>query len=135
MWKNIPSGRQDHIVLLDQFPEIYQGIPHSSKSSVDAYIGLFCNVFEAHVVIMPHVQNLFLLFGKVFNKCPDILVYLFGDQLFFNRRIGKANGVHNVVVVVVIVNYRDPFRFPEMVDDQVMGYSHNPLDEFTLFFI
>ena len=69
------------------------------------------------------------------NESPYIPVYLVKDHFILYRYIRKLDGIKNIVFAVVIINDRQPFGFSEIVNDQVMSNTHNPLNEFSFFFI
>ncbi len=54
---------QHKVVLLDQFTHVDQGIAHPAKGRIDANIGLFRDLLEAHAEVCPH-DHYFALFFR-----------------------------------------------------------------------
>ena len=59
-------------VLLHQFSEVDQGIPHPPEGCIDGDPGALGNLAEAQVFFDPHEYNFALFFWKLGNECPHI---------------------------------------------------------------
>jgi hypothetical protein len=86
---------------MHHFSEVDQRIAHPTQCGIDAHIGLFGNVFKAHVPVMTHFEHFLLLLRQVFHQPLHIIMNLSNNQFVFNGFLIYLEGFKQVVFLAV----------------------------------
>ena len=76
-----------------------------------------------------------LLLRKILDDVVQVVVDLLADDLLLHRILVRADDVEDVELTVTVVKYRHSLHFPVIVDLQVVGDAHDPLEELALLMV
>lgn len=122
------------VVFLGQAAEVDDGVAHAAEGGVDAYAGFSGYVFEVAFAVVAQDDHATLLGGEHFDQFADVLVGLLAYDFLFYVVVLELEGVNDVAVG--LVGHDGHFVVAaEVVDNQVVGDTHDPVDEFVFIFV
>ena len=117
-----------------QSSEVNDGIAHTTEGGVDADTCTFGDFLEIHLAVVTHDDHATLLGGKHLDQLADIGACLFLHDLLLDVVVVDFQGLNHVAVGTV-GDKRHLAQTAEIVDDEVVGNTHNPMDEFVLILV
>ena len=119
------SAGQGNLVFFNQFAHVNQGIAHATQSCINAYVGVVGNFLETHAAVMPHKNNLLLIFGQQFEYTAYIGADLLINQTVFDVGIRKLMRIKQIHLVVIVRACIQVTLFSEIVNGEVMGNTQD----------
>ena len=123
-----------HVVLLGQPAEVDDGVAHTTQGGVDADTCAGGNVFEVALAIVAQDDDAALFWWEHLDEFAYIATSLLSHDGLLDIVVVDAEVVEHVAIGSV-GDDRHLAVAAEMVDNQVMGNAHDPMDEFVLVLV
>ena len=121
-------------MLLGQPTEVYDSITHAPKGGVDAHTRAGGNVLEIAFAIVAENHHSALLGRQHLHQLADIAAGLLAHDALFHIVVVQLERVDNIVIGTVGDNGHFAVA-AEIVHNQVVGNTHNPMDKLVLVLV
>jgi hypothetical protein len=126
---------QRDLIFANHAANIDEGVAHTTEGGIDADAGEFGDFFERKVDIMAQNDDLALLGGERVDELADFAVRLVANYILFFVAVGIFDERKDVEIVVVGHDRRAAFVFAEIIDTEIVGNAHSPLQKLAFFVV
>lgn len=123
-----------HVVLLGEAAQVDDGVAHTAEGGVDGDACACGYVFEVALAVVPEDDDAALLGGKHLDELADVAAGLLAHdallgvvvvefEVFDDVVVGTVGDDGHLVVATIVI------------DDEIVGDAHDPMDEFIFILI
>lgn len=121
-------------MLFYQLAQVDQRIAHTTQRGIDTHVGILRYLLKAEVEIMAEHHHFFLLLRQHLYQVLQLVFTFHHIQVDVVRHFIKLHVLKDIVTLTGH-DAGPALYLAEIVDAQVVGYAHHPLDKLALVVI